>query len=72
MPSRYLLAFLSHHDIELECFVFTHPLFCLMWIVVQDGCPVDEDIFTGVAAGIKGVSVLNTKLLNDPSPMLHG
>lgn len=64
VPSCWLLAVLPHRPQRRTRLV--SPLFCLTWVVVQDGHPVDEDIFAAVSTGNKTVSVLNVKPPNVP------
>lgn len=53
-------------DFEFDCSAFVHCTSCLTWVVLQDGCPVDKDIFAGVAAVTKPYSFLTLNHLTIP------
>lgn len=73
MDLSYVSSFRSLvaiHDVEPYNFTFANASLVLVSVVLQDGCPMNENIFSRFVATDVIVSVLDVKPINGTAPSL--
>jgi len=56
---RSLISFFSHHDVKLHLLAVSHGADEFLWVVLDDGGLVDEDVFLGVRTVDKPIAALH-------------